>query len=94
MATEKDGPIQERFVPGRDYQFTPPVETNCFTVAGGLPERRVFANGWCLKYDGRHGVFVFQGKPVDDTREFYFHLEWGKGSVAEDVPRPPLRVVE
>ena len=82
------------FAAGQHYAFDPPVETNCITVAGGQWEEKRFAEGWCLKYDTKRGAYVFQGKPVGEEDEHYFFVEWGKGSVAKNIPPPQLRVVK
>ena len=94
MALEVNRSDDEKFVPGQHYTFDPPLETNCIAVPGGEWVRRRFAEGWCLKYEPKRNAFAFQGKPVGEKGEYYFHVEWGKGSVATDVPAPYLRVVK
>jgi hypothetical protein len=95
MPAQPNEPENEKFVPGQHYKFDPPVETNCISVVPGSTwAYRSFAEGWCLKYDERTGGFVFQGKPEGQQTEHYFIVEWGKGSVAKNIPRATLRVVK
>lgn len=84
----------KKFVRGQHYKFDPPVETNCMTVAGGEWERKKFTEGWCIGFRSEKNVFVFQGKPLGENVEHYFHVEWGKGSAAENIPPPHLRRVK
>ncbi|OHA20742.1 MAG: hypothetical protein A2849_01660 [Candidatus Taylorbacteria bacterium RIFCSPHIGHO2_01_FULL_51_15] len=84
----------DRFVPNQHYKFDPPVETNCISTAGGEWKQKRFAEGWCLKFEEVRNVYAFQGKPVGEKFEHYFYVEWGKGSVAEKIPPPKLRVVK
>ena len=83
------------FVIGNHYEFNPPVETNCVPcVKAKKFERKKFAEGWCISYDKTRGFYVFQGKPVGEKLEHYFTVEWGKGSVAENVAPPHLRRIK
>src|SRR3989344_3121600 len=87
-------PEDEKFIPGQHYKFEPPVETDCISVAGGEWKQKRFAEGWCLQFEKPRNAYAFQGKPVDEELEHYFLVEWDKGSVAENIPPPKLRVVK
>src|SRR5580704_18055967 len=90
MAAQANQSGNEGFVPAQHYKFDQPVETNCIPAGGGQFQRKSFAEGWCLKYDEERGSFAFQGKPVGEEVESYFFVEWGTGSVAENIPAPKL----
>ncbi len=82
---------QDGFVRGKSYDFSPAVVTNCIPVSGGKWVQKPFSHGWCLtgEEDGR---YAFQGKPDGEDTEYYFHIEWGKGSVAEAAPPKHLEL--
>ena len=86
--------MNEKFIPGQHYKFDPPVETNCISVGNSQLKRKRFPEGWCLKFEQEQNAFVFQGKPLGENLEHYFLVEWGKGSVAKNVPSPHLQVVK
>lgn len=94
MATEPSRRDGTGFVPGQHYDFDPPVETNCIAIGSGRWQQKRFAEGWCLKFDPDRNAYAFQGKPVGDRDEYYFFVEWGKGSVAKNIPPPKLRAVK
>jgi hypothetical protein len=94
MTTEPTRTDDQKFVPGQHYDFDPPVQTNCIAIVGGQWEEKRFAEGWCLRYEPDRTAYAFQGKPVGEKGEYYFFVEWGKGSVAKNIPPPRLRVVK
>lgn len=82
LANRKEG-----FVPNTNYEFDPPVETNCILVSGKEGWKRgTFSKGWCIKYED--GVGTFQGKPDNRTEEHFFSVTYGPGSVAIDKGGP------
>ena len=94
MAAEPNRTDDDKFVAGQHYDFDPPVETNCIAVGGGQWGQRRFAEGWCLRYESDRNAYAFRGKPIGGKGEYYFFVEWGKGSVAKNIPPPQLRVMK
>ncbi|OGD67489.1 hypothetical protein A2442_03225 [Candidatus Campbellbacteria bacterium RIFOXYC2_FULL_35_25] len=96
MSNETNQENEIGFVVGQHYEFSnPPLETNCVPCGGAKKfERKKFAEGWCINYDETRGFYVFQGKPIGEKLEHYFTVEWGKGSVAENVAPPHLRRIK
>ena len=91
-STEPTAPEDGHFVQNQHYKFDPPVQTNCASVVPNSPwVQKAFAEGWCLGYDKRVGGYLFQGKPVGESAEFVFVVEWGKGSERR-ISRPPTYV--
>lgn len=75
---------EEGFVPGKTYNFDPPVLTNCIAVGGNKNwERKSFSDGWCIGFKNSEGIF--QGKPSNEKKEYYFRVIYGKGSVAVEI---------
>jgi len=91
--TKQTNEDQDCFIPGTSYDFLPALTTYCIPVSGGEWSQKSFSHGWCLKHEGGRR-YAFQGKPRDEQIEHYFHVEWGKGSVAKDAPPKHLRVVK
>lgn len=82
-----EGQEKTGFVPEKNYDFTPSVETNCMLVSGGDWYQAKFASGWCLKFE--NGTGVFQGKPSNGPNqhlEHFFKVDYGKGSSAQEGP--------
>ncbi|MEJ0054111.1 MAG: hypothetical protein WDN10_05345 [bacterium] len=83
------------FIPDQNYTFEPPVKTRCISTAGGSGwTEKVFAEGWCLKFDPSTKIGTFQGMPVGEDVEHFFTIEFGPGSVAKEVSPPHLTVVK
>lgn len=84
--------LREGFIPGKTYNFDPPVVATGIPLGGSTlvgAQELCFAEGWCISFKKEKGAYLFQGNPVNDPRKIkddlrgcYFFVEDKKGSRA------------